>query len=495
MKRALPLVLLVAGCTVGPDYKQPDMPVPARYAAPAQTEAPLSRPVAEAVDLSQWWQQFHDAELESLIGRALAQNPDLLTAESRVREARQQEIVAGAAGLPQVNATASTVQLHSGSNPLAGLTTGSSGGGTTGSQDTNLHLYSAGFDATWEIDIFGGVRRAVEAAEAGTEAARWQMRDGEVTLTAEIAADYVQLRADQARLAILANQEKSQNAVLDLTLAKARTGFVTELDVNQQRQLLAQTQAQRPPLAADAMAMRHAIAVLMGQQPEALDAELAADAPVPPLPPRLPVGLPSDLLRARPDIRMAERKLAQATAQVGVATADLYPKFDLIGAITSASSSVGGMFNSSSISQIGLGSITWPIFHGGQIHANIAAKDEEARQAYYAYQKAVLGGIQNAEDALVRYQTEQQRFVALDRAAATARASTALALQQYRTGLVTYINVLQAQSTQLQAEDSLAQSRSSLTSNLVSVYKALGGGWKEDREPPGPVAGDPLFRQ
>lgn len=496
MRRALLSVLLLAGCAVGPDYKRPDMPVPAQYSAPAQVQAPLSQPVAEAADLSQWWARFHDTELESLIARALAQNPDLLTAASRVREAREQEIVAGAAGLPQVNATGNTIQLHSGTSPLAGLTGGSQSAGSaaSGSRGTNLHLYSAGFDATWEIDIFGGVRRAVEAAQAGTEAARWQMRDGEVTLTAEIASDYVQMRADQARLAILAAQEKSQRATLDLTIARARAGFVTELDVNQQQQLVASTIAQRPPLLADILAMRHAIAVLMGLQPGALDAELDAVLPVPPVPPRLPVGLPSDLLRARPDIRMAERKLAQATAQIGVAVADLYPKFDLIAAVSTAASSVGGLFNSSSISEIGLGSITWPIFHGGQTHANIRAKEEEAKQAYYAYQKAVLGGVQNAEDALVRYQAEQQRFVALDGAVTTAHQSSALALQQYRTGLVTYATVLQAQSTQLSAEDSLAQSRAALAADLVSLYKALGGGWKEREEPAAPD-GNPLFSQ
>jgi NodT family efflux transporter outer membrane factor (OMF) lipoprotein len=498
MKRALLLVLLLGGCTVGPDYKAPDTPMPAGYSAPSQTQAPLSMPVAESVDLSQWWKQFHDAELESLITRALAQNPDLLTAQSRVREARQQEIIAGAAGLPQVNAMGNTIQAHSGSNPLSSLSSGQSSGASSGGSQqrgTNIHLYSAGFDATWEIDVFGGVRRAVEAAAAGTEAAQWQVRDGEVSLTAEIAADYVSLRADQARLAILAAQEKSQRDTLALVAARARAGFVTELDVNQQQQLLASTIAQRPPLQAEVFAMRHAIAVLMGQQPGTLDGELDAAQPVPPIPPRLPVGLPSELLRARPDIRVAERKLAQATAQIGVATADLYPKFNLLAALTTASTGIGGLFNSSSITEAGLGGISWPIFHGGQTHANIRSREEEEKQVYYAYQKAVLGGVQNAEDALVRYQTEQQRFVALDGGANTAAQSTALALQQYRVGLVTYTSVLQSQTTQLTAEDNLAQSRAALTADLVALYKALGGGWKDGDMVENPPRENQLFRQ
>lgn len=496
MKRALPLTLLLFGCTVGPNYKKPDMPVPASYGAPLQS--PLSLPVSESVNLTEWWKQFHDMELESLITRALAQNPDQLTAESRVREAREQEIIAGAKGVPQVNAIGNTVHFHSDSSPLRQLSGGQgggSGGASSGSSSTDIRLYSAGFDASWEIDIFGQVRRSVEAAQAGTEAARWQLRDGEVTLTAEIAADYVSLRSDQARLAILDAQEKSQRDTLDLVAARAKAGFVTELDVNQQRQLLASTEAQRAPLLSDMLAMRHAIAVLMGEEPGALDAELNAAASVPPVPPRLPVGLPSDLLRARPDIRMAERKLAQATANIGVAVADLYPKFDLLAAVTFTSSRFSSLFSGDSLGEAGAGSITWPIFHGGQIHANIRAKEEEEKQAYYAYRKAVLAGVQNAEDALVRYETEQQRFVALQESARTAEASTALALQQYRTGLVMYISVLQAQSTQLTAEDNLAQSRAALTADLVSLYKALGGGWKEDDLTASSKGDDALFEQ
>ena len=464
MRRMLLLCVTLAGCTVGPDYKPPEMPapLPPNYKAPAQADAPLSLPVAQSVDISAWWKQFNDAELESLINRALAQNLDLLTAESRVREARQQEIVAGAAGLPKVTARGNTIQAHTGNNPLASLAGGqssSSSSASSGSHSSDIHLYAADIDASWEIDVFGGVRRSVEAAVAGSEAARWQMRDGEVSLTAEIAADYVQLRADQIRLQLLADQEKSQRDVLALTAAKAKAGFVTTLDVNQQQQLVAQTAAQRPPLLADILVQRHAIAVLLGLAPGALDDELNNTAPLPPIPPTLPTGLPADLLRMRPDIRMAERKLAQANAQIGVATADLYPKFNLMGALSTAATGIGGLFNSSSLSEVGLGGITWPIFAGGQIHANIRGKEEETKQAYYAWQKAVLGGIQNTEDALARYETEQQRFVTLDGAAKTAQQSTQLALQQYKTGLVTYINVLQAQSTEFQAKDNLAQSR------------------------------------
>ncbi len=496
MKRALLAAGFMAGCTVGPDYRKPDMPTPPSYEAlpKSAADAPLSVPVAQGTDLSQWWKTFHDAKLESLVQRALAGNPDLLTAQSRVREAREQEIVAGAAGLPQINATASAVRFHSGSSIVQKLGGGMPSGASAGS-GTDISLYSAGFDATWEADIFGGVRRSVEAAQAGTEAARWQLRDGEVTLTAEIAADYVMLRADQVRLAILAAQEESQRGMLDLVSARARAGFVTQLDVNQQRQLVESTVAQRPPLVAETVVLRHAIAVLLGQQPGALDAELAADSPVPPVPPSLPVGLPSDLLRARPDIRAAERKLAQATAQVGVAVADLYPKFDLLGAISFSGNHLGSLFSGNNLGEAGIGSIMWPLFHGGQIHANIRAKEEEEKQAYYAYQKAVLGGIQNAEDSLIRYQTEQQRFVSLQDSAKSAEGSAVLAEAQYRAGLVTYANLLQAQFTQQTAEDELEQSRAALTADLVSLYKALGGGWRTGEPVEARQDGSLIFRQ
>jgi len=290
-------------------------------------------------------------------------------------------------------------------------------------------------------------------------------------------------------------RKKSQRETLDLVLARAKAGFVTELDVNQQRQLLASTEAQRPPLVADMLAMRHALAVLLGAEPAALDGELNGTAPVPPIPPRLPVGLPSDLLRARPDIRMAERKLALATANIGVAVGDLYPKFDLLAAVTFTGSHFSSLFSGDSLGEVGIGSITWPIFHGGQIHANIRAKEKEQRQVYYAYQKVVLGGVQDAEDALVRYESEQQRFVALQQAARIAQASAALALQQYRAGLAMYTSVLQAQSSQLSAEDSLAQSRAGLTADLVALYRALGGGWQEEDRTASSHDGDALFQQ
>jgi NodT family efflux transporter outer membrane factor (OMF) lipoprotein len=487
MKRiVLVTVLLLAGCEVGPDYVRPQIPTPSTYQGLPRDSAQrsLSVPVASEADLSRWWTQFGDRELERLIGRALAANLDLLTAASRVRESRQQEIVAGAAGLPQINASGMAAHIHSNTSLQDKLGLGSSSAGGSSSsppsgKPSDMKFYSAGFDASWELDIFGGVRRSVEAAQAGTAAAVWQMRDGEVSLTAEIATDYLTLRATQARIAILNSEVQAQLGVLKLTAARARTGFITQLDVNQQKTLVASTASQIPELQAQARAMEHAIAVLLAEQPEAMTAELDASAALPALPPQLPVGLPSDLLRRRPDVRAAERQLAAASAKIGVQVANLYPKFNLLALASFSGNEIANLLSSKNLSEIGLGQITAPIFDAGKTHANIRAAKEEDRQAYYAYQKAVLGALRDVEDALVRYQDEQRKFAELQGLLKSATSSLTLAKAQYRAGTVTYINVYNAEGNEFSARDQLAQSQATLTTDLVSLYKALGGGWQD----------------
>jgi multidrug efflux system outer membrane protein len=469
--------LLAGGCTVGPDYHKPDVTVPDSYRGLEGV------PTAPQADLSRWWTGFHDAELESLVARALKSNLDIMTAVSRVREARQQEIIAGAAELPQVSASAVAARLHSSTNPLGSLGGASSGNGAQSSGGTDIKLYSLGFDASWEVDIFGGGRRGIEAANASAEAALWQMRDGEVTLTAEIAADYFSLRATQARLAILNDQLTRQNDTLKLVAARARTGFVTELDVNQQKTQTDNTAAQIPDLEAQARVLEHAIAILLAVEPDALASELESSQPIPLMPAALPASLPSELLARRPDVRAAERQLAAATADIGVATADLYPKFNLLGGITLVSNHLSSLLSPDSLGELGLGMIQWPIFNAGKTHANIGAKTEERDQAYYAYQKAVLGAVKDAEDALVRTLTDQRRIDVLTTAQGSAQSSTNIALSQYRAGLVTYVNVLTAQTALLNTQDQLEQARQSQAADLVSVYKALGGGWGAAYEP------------
>jgi NodT family efflux transporter outer membrane factor (OMF) lipoprotein len=479
MCRRLLLVLAVtalSACNVGPDYKAPETQLPANF-----SEARAELPAAAQSDLSKWWMVFHDPELDSLVARALAANLDLETAASRVRQAREQEIIAGAAEWPNLSATGLGANLHNNSSPLGQLAHGAPGSGASsaGSTATNIKLYSAGFDATWEIDLFGGTRRAVEAAKANTEAALWDMHDGEVTLSAEIADDYLDLRAAQSRMALLESELKDERQLFDIVRARAQTGFVTELDVNQQRTLLENVEAQIPQLDAEARAMIHALAVLLAEPPETLDDELKSVQAIPAAPSGLPAALPSDLLRRRPDIREAERKLAAATAQEGVAIADLYPKIDLIGSAAFTANTLSGLFSTRNLGTVGIGYITWPIFEAGKIHANIRSSKEAELQAYFAWRKSVLGALQNVEDSLARYADEQRHERALVAAESAASSSEAIARQQYADGLVTFINVLSAETTLLTARDQLIQSRQALAQDIAAVYKSLGGGWDE----------------
>ncbi|HLY07198.1 MAG TPA: efflux transporter outer membrane subunit [Rhizomicrobium sp.] len=475
MKRAIAiLVLFLAGCEVGPDYKQPDVPTP-----PSFSELPAARAQTPADDaaLAKWWTRIDDPELQSLIARALASNLNFKTAVSRIREAREQVIIAGAKEWPELSATGTGLNLHSNSSPIASAI-GGGGPNAPPSAPTNIKIYSAGFDATWEIDVFGGVRRGIEQAEANTEETSWTMRDAEVSLTAEVANDYFNLRTEQARMAILRDEIARQRDAFQLIGARRRAGFVTQLDVNQQQTLLSNTAAQLPTIEAEARTMEHAISVLIGAPPEGIAKELETTAAFPAITADIAVGLPSDLLRRRPDIRAAERKLAAATAGIGVAVADLYPKFNLVGATAFVGNHLDTLISGNNFATVAFGQISWPVFQGGQIRANIRAKKEETQQAYLAYQQTVLSAMQETEDALTRYAHEMQRQASLRTTVQSAQSSEAIASAQYRAGFVTYVNVLSAQTARLSAEDELAQSRQAAAQDLISLYKALGGGWQ-----------------
>jgi outer membrane protein, multidrug efflux system len=453
-------ISLVAGCAVGPRYKQPEIRAPERYA-----NAPADLAMSDAT-VSQWWLQFHDAKLQDLISRALESNLDLQGAAARIRQARAQEIIAGAALLPSVNATSVGAHLHSNSNPLS-----------PAANPTDTKLFAAGFDATWELDLFGRTRRSVESARAGTDAAVWQLRDAEVSLSAEVAVDYLTLCTAQARMHIVRTAIERQQNLLEIAEGRRKAGFVTELDVNRQRAQLGATLAQLPPLEAQARAATHALAVLLGQQPEAMYTELESSAALPAAPPVLPVGLPSDLLRRRPDVRQAERTLAAATAQIGVAVASLYPTFDLIGAANYASDSLGNLLSSDNFARVAVGLMRWPVFQGGRARANVDAREAERDQAYLAYQQSVLRALQDTEDSLVRYTAAQRQIHALEDSEKAGQSSLDIARAQYKAGVVPFIDVLTAETTLLDTQDQLAQTRMAVEQNFVSVYKALGGGW------------------
>ena len=483
MRTASGLLALVAlsACTVGPAYRRPQMATPPTYLeAPARTPATANTPASEAA-LARWWMLFKDPMLQDLIERALAGNPDLQTAASRVREARLQEIVTRSAEYPDISAALNTATVHTNE----GSSGGSSGSGSSSSGGfalpSALNLYAAGFDASWEVDLFGGTRRAVEAARANTEAALWAQRDGEVSLSAEVANDYLTLRGLQARIALEQAEIQRQRDLFTLIRQRRQTGFVTQLNVNQQTGAVESAEAQIPALQAQARGEMHALGVLLGETPEALAQRLGHAAALPPAPPALPPGLPSELLRRRPDVREAERRLAASNAQIGEQLASLYPKFDLIAFPAFASTSVDQLFSSKSLLGAAVGMLTEPLFDAGRRHASVDIAKEETAQAALAYRKAVLGALRDVEDSLSRYRFDQQRHAALARAVAATRNSLSIARDQYKTGFVTFITVLQSQYALLSLQDQLAESDAQLLTDLVALYKALGGGWS-----PGP---------
>lgn len=483
------LALGVASCTVGPNYQQPQIDVPANFSGAKDAGVPESEPDA---DLTVWWRQFDDPVLDRLIAEGLAANLDVLTAASRIAQAREQEVINGAAGLPSVGASASAVRLHTNSSPL-GLLGGGTGAGSSAASSSagsststaptstasNIKLYSLGFDATWEIDFFGGVTRNVESATAKTEAAVWTLRDTEVTLSAEVARDYFALREAQARIAIINAQLATQRDTLAISTAKAMSGFVSYLDVHQQTAQEAETAAQIPPLESDVRVNLDAIAVLLGRASEDVAAEITGPGTAPAILAALPVGLPSDLLRRRPDIREAERNLASSTAQVGYAVAQLYPKFDLIGLAAFASNSLTNLISTKNLADGGIAFINWPIFTAGRLQANVRVDEDMEDQSYLAYRASVLKALQDTEDALARYAADRGRLVELNREITAATSAVTIARQQYNVGLSDFLNVLTSQGTLLRAQDEAVQTQSAVAADLASLYKALGGGWSD----------------
>ncbi len=350
--------------------------------------------------------------------------------------------------------------------------------GEGGFPGVTTDLYQAGFDASWELDVFGGQRRADEAADADTAAAMENRGDIQVSLLAEVARDYIQLRAAQLEAQIARQNLHDQQDTLELTRSRYQAGFATQLDVAREAAQVASTAATLPALEASIRQSIHALGVLLGDDPDALFAELSTSAPIPPVPPRVPVGVPADLVRRRPDIRRAERQLAAATARIGVATSDFYPKFSLTGSLGLDSSQIKPLLDWNSRYFALSPGVSWPIFDAGRIKSNVEVQKELTRQAATSYQSAVLNALREVEDALASYRMEQLRRKALADAVDASRDAVDLARQQYEKGVIDFLEVLDAQRSLLEAENVLAQSDSDISLDLVSLYKALGGGWE-----------------
>ena len=476
MKRmaVLGLIFLAAGCTVGPDYKRPDLPTPSAW-----NEAQQNGIDATRTDLARWWTSFNDPLLDSLVERALSSNLDLRIAEARIREARANRTVVAAGAWPTVNTSGSYTRARSSENGFQGGGGGggnSSGGGGGSSPEQNF--YKTGFDASWEIDVFGGVRRGVEAADASIDAAVENRRDVLVSLLGDVAKNYIDVRGFQRQLAVSRANLKTQQETLQLTRVRFQAGLASDLEVAQQEAQVNTTASQIPSLESSLKQAAYSLDLLLGLEPGALAGELSQVAPIPSLPSKVLVGLPSELLRRRPDIRRAERQLAAATAQVGSATADLFPKFSLTGAfgLTSISAS-DWLTGGSRFWSIGP-TISWPIFDAGKIRANIEVRNAQQEQALGQYEKSVLSAFQDVETALANYANEQARYRSLTEAVAANRRAVTMANELYIRGLNDFLNVLDTQRTLYVTESALTQSQATMASNLVALYKALGGGWE-----------------
>ena len=473
MKRlATSAALLVTGCTVGPDYQQPQLSVPQRY-----IEAPAGASVSGA-DLTSWWRGFGDPRLSALVESALAQNLDAAAAATRIREARALERAAGASALPELAAQGSVTRQRISENAIP-IPPGSGGSGAFGLPGQEFTTWRVGFDAGWEIDLFGRNLREREAARARTGAAVWDRRDVEISVAAEVASAYLRLRTLQAQIANAQAELDREQRFERLISARARGGLVTGEDVARRSSERAAAAAAIPNLQAQAKAQIHALGVLAGTTPDALAGQLAPAAALPAAP-AVPAGLPSDLLRRRPDIRSAERELAAATADIGIAVAELYPRFSLTAAPALVSIALGSLLEWSSRSFTAGAAIDWPLFDGGRRRATVEARTARQEQALIAYRKAVLTALQDVEDALSRISGDRERLERLEEAIGAARRAEDIARTRYRGGLVTYSDVLLAQARRLSLEEQLIETNGALARDTVSLFKALGGGWQSE---------------
>jgi multidrug efflux system outer membrane protein len=452
---------LLPGCLLGPNFHSPQPTAPAGWAGFSEVTADQPALVtSQAAAVGQWWAQFNDPTLNRLVEEAVAANLDLKIAETRLRQARATRgIVAG--GLwPSVIAS-------------AGYQRWSKPGVTAGDQD----LYQAGFDALWELDFFGGQRRSLESAEANIQAATENIRDVQVSLISEVALNYIQLRGYQQEIVIARKNLKAQQQTVEIIRKQFKAGFSSGLDLANAEVNAAVTESQIPVFETAARQSIYTLSVLLAGPPGDLIDLLSPEGLIPRVPSVIPAGFPSDLLRRRPDIRASEAQLHAATAQIGVAIAAFFPQFSLTGSINWQSNMVSSWWTPGSSFTIGpVG--TWSIFQGGATASNVRLQEALRDQAFLAYQKKVLGAFQDVENALIAFNKEQQHRKVLQEAVSANRKAVNLALLLYSEGMTDFLNVLITQRSLYSTEDALVQSERAVVTNLIALYKALGGGWE-----------------
>lgn len=478
------LACLLPSCyTVGPDYASPRQTTP-----DAWSRSVLRDLDGGAASLSEWWKGFQDPTLNALIERARASNPNLRLALERITEARAQRGIAASQALPQANGSGSYSRERFSENTRGrtGLANANNaqGAAPVGNANNPSNLYTTGFDAGWEIDIFGGIRRSVESAEANIAVQEENYRDSLVTLFADVALNYVDYRTLEARISVANRNITAQRGSADLTRKRLDAGLVPRIDVTQAETNLALSEASVPQLRAQLALSKNRLATLTGGFPASVENILGNRHGIPVPRAGYSAGLPADLLRARPDIRRAERDLAAQTARVGVAVADLYPRFSLFGDFKLQATNSGDLFDSSSRAYSFGPSFQWQIFSAGRIRNNIRVEESRVAQSYAAYESTILGAVEEVETSMAGIVYERERLSDLTRAVSSSTETVALVKDNYQNGLVSFQNVLDAERTKFSAEDEETFSRGQIARNYIILYKALGGGTATELIPP-----------
>jgi NodT family efflux transporter outer membrane factor (OMF) lipoprotein len=464
------LAVGLIGCTVGPDYKSPEVKEAPRRSASDGGSVP-SRTVEGAVDIV-WWKSFRDLELSSLVERLAAQNLDLKTAAERVVQSVAQRQVAVSQGLPHIEGQSLVTYNRQSPNGPLSLVTPAPGA------PLEYALFRDGLTSSWQLDLFGRVRRAVEAADANTLAAVENRHGVALAAVAELAQSYMLLRGTQNRLGIAKRNLRLAEENVELVNTRFRNGVATTLDLAQARAQQATIAANPPPLRAKEAELINAIGLLLGEAPRALEVELRRSQIMPRVPRRVPVGLPGTIVRRRPDVREAEARLHEATAQTGVAVASFYPDVTLNGAANVESLHLSNLFSLTSTAFAVGPSISIPIFEGGKLRGALALSESQQREAAIFFQKTVLRAWKEVDDALTAYREAQRRRVDIARSTTENQLALEAARQRYSEGATNFLNVTTTQAQLLQSENDLADSDTEIATDLVNLYRALGGGWE-----------------
>lgn len=452
-------MMALLGCTAGSDYAEPGMQTPGAWSRGGGAKL-------NERELRTWWRTLGDGELTGFVNQAVKNSPRLRLAAARLKEARALRGVAESGRFPTLDAVGSVDRGR---------------GALRGRPSTNT-LYSGSFDSAWELDLFGRIRRQVEAAEAELQATEEDYYDVLVTLTAEVALNYVEVRAFQKRLAVAQENRAAQRRTLDLVKGNFEAGEVSRLDLEQAQGNVETTESQIPSLETSLAQAKHRLAVTVGSAPANLDGKLAKVRGIPMGSRSIAVGLPAEVMRRRADVRRAERLLAAQWARVGAAEAELYPSLRLTGTVGLESIGMGTFLKGSS-GVFGVGpSVSWNVFNGGRVRQMIKVETARQEQALISYEATILDAMRDVEDAIVAYGMEMVRRESLARAEQSARRTVELAEGQYRGGESSFIPVLDAQRSLFQAQDQLVRSEAQITSNLIRLYKALGGGWVPRKE-------------